>query len=223
VVNGVDLKNVWDIQGPNGKKCLAVGEADFSPVADAIDSISCDDSSSVIRLEYKIHEKAKYPKYQIFQKECQEYFEAGTEPIRGILAPDEDNRVALSLTPTSDGNDALTASLEILLTEVSLSSSLWRRLSNMEKEHQTIEFCVRMGLWLPPEAGNMEVNFRETNVSMKFNKQTSGEGNRYVFDSFVLNPKELVRISVNLGSTVKVKDEKEDPPEDSSGEERVEL
>jgi len=216
VVNGVDLKNMWDIQGPNGKKCLAV--------ADAIDSISCDDSSSVIRLEYKIHEKAKYPKYQIFQKECQEYFEAGTEPIRGILSPDEDNRIALSLTPTSDGNDAQTASLEILLTEDSLSSSLWRRLSNMEQEHKTIEFCVRMGLWLPPEAGNMEVNFRETNVSMKFTKKTTGEGNRYVFDSFVLNPKELVGISVNLGSTVKVKnDEKEDPPEDSSGEERVEL
>jgi hypothetical protein len=224
IVNGVDLKNAWDISGPTSKKCLAEDDVDILPTDSAVNSTICDDSSSVIRLDYTIHKNAKHPKYQIFQKECQEEFEAGTEPIRGIMSPDEDNRIALSVSPTSDGYDTVTALLEVRLTKDSLSSSWWRRLSNTEKQQHTIEFCVRMGLWLPPEAGKMEVNFRETNVAVTFNKKASSEHDGYVVNSVALHPKKLVSISVKLGSsaTTMVKDEK-DTAEGSSGGKKDEL
>jgi len=225
MVNGADLKNAWDIIGPNGKKCLPEGDVGSLLTGSAINSTICDDSSSAIRLNYTIHKNAKYAKYKIFQKECQEEFEVGTEPIQGIMPPDEDSKIALSLSPSTDGYDTIAASFEIRPTKDYLSSPWWRRLSNTEKQQLTIEFCVRMGLWLPPEAGQIEVNFRETNVVVSFNKESSGEGDGYIVNSVELNAKELVGIKINLmGSTgaAIVKDEK-DPAEGSSGGKNDEL
>jgi len=225
IVNGVDLKNAWDILDATSKKCLAEDDVDILPTDSAVNSTVCGDSSSVIRLDYTIHKAAKYPKYQIFQKECDEEFEAGTEPMRGIMSPDEDNRIALSISPASDDETA-TASLEVRVTNDSLSSSWWRRLSDTEKQQKTIEFCVRMGLWLPPAAGKIEVNFRETNVAVTFNKKASSEHDSYVVHSVALDPKGLIGIAVHLGSSTTgktmVKDEK-DTPEGSSEEKKDEL
>ena len=97
-------------------------------------------------------------------------------------------------------------------------------MSNTEEQQKTIEFCVRMGLWLPPAAGRMEVNFRETNVAVTFNKKASSEHDGYVVNSVALHPKKLVSISVKLGSsaTTMVKDEK-DTAEGSSGGKKDEL
>lgn len=216
-----DLKNAWDIQGPIGKKCLVTGSDVDAAVPAESDTIStvCDDSSSAIRLEYTIHKNAKYPKYQIFQKGCEEVFDIGTEPVRGTMSPGEDNRTALSFSPASYDHDEVTATIEILPTKDSLSSPWWRRLSNTELQQHTVEFCIRMGLWIPPQAGNMEVNFRETNFVVTFNK-TSGDDNDdkseesdrdessdYVVDSVTVDPKPLIGISVSLmgatGATMK--------------------
>lgn len=223
-----DLKNAWDIQGPIGKKCLVTGsDVDAAPTESDISSTVCDDSSSAIRLEYTIHKNAKYPKYKIFQKGCEEVFDIGTEPVRGSMSPGEDNRTALVFSPASYNDDTVTATLEILPTKDSLSSPWWRRMSNTELKQHTVEFCIRMGLWLPPQAGNMEVNFRETNFVVTFNKTSDDdndndkseesdrdESSDYFVDSVTVNPKELVHIAVNLmgatASTVKGKIEKND-------------
>jgi hypothetical protein len=231
IVNGVDLKNLWDISDTTGKKCLAEDDVDILRTDSAVNGTSCDDSSSVIRLDYTIHKNAKYPKYKIFQKECDEEFEAGTEPMRGIMSPDEDNMIALSVSPASDVDETVTASLELRVTNDSLSSSWWRRLSNTEEQQKTIEFCVRMGLWLPPAAGRMEVNFRETNVAVTFNKKANSEHDSYAVHSVALEPKELIGVLVHVGSAATqvttVKDEKDedekDTAEDTSEEKKDEL
>lgn len=221
--NGFDLRKLWDIQGPDGKKCLTQAEVDIVPTGGAINSTVCEDSASIARLDYTIHKNAKYPKYQIFQKECKEEFTAGTEPIRGTKSPDEDNKIALSVSPASDDVDTVTASLEILLTEDSLTSSWWRQLTNTEKQQQTIQFCVRMGLWLPPEAGKMEVNFRETNVAVILDKTASGEHGGYVVNGVVLDAKELAQISVQVaGSSTRLQDG-QDPSENLVEEKKDEL
>ncbi|KAL3902870.1 MAG: hypothetical protein SGILL_010666 [Bacillariaceae sp.] len=59
---------------------------------------------------------------------------------------------------TNENSDSLPSISDLSFSEmVSVLTSWW---SGQTK----VEFCIRMGLWLPPEAGEIEVNFRETNV-----------------------------------------------------------
>uniref|UniRef100_A0A7S0XK33 Uncharacterized protein n=1 Tax=Pseudo-nitzschia delicatissima TaxID=44447 RepID=A0A7S0XK33_9STRA len=191
--NVLDLKNKWDIQGPEAKICGAT---------------VCDNSSSVIRLDYTIHKNAQFPKSRIFQKGCKEEFEAGTEPVLGGVSPDEDNRIDLTKSAASDGLDTVTASLDIRLTEDSLKSSWWQKFAYSENQQKTVEFCIRMGLWLPPQAGKVEVNFRETNIAVILDKkESSSDRDGYAVSSVVLDPIELVSIEVNLmGSASGIED-----------------
>jgi hypothetical protein len=209
---------LWDIQDPEGKICLSEGDNGIVPTESTTNRTTCGNSSSVIRLHYAIHKNADYPSYRIFQKECEEEFEAGTEPIVGSMPPDEDKRINLSKSATSDLDERVTASLEILLADGSLTSPWWRRLTSNEEQEKTIEFCIRMGLWLPPQAGKMEVNFRETNVAMIFEKEANGERDGYVVKSVVLEQKELISVNVNLmgsSSAGKIEGEQEDEIEGS--------
>jgi len=201
VVDG-DMRNTWNIEGPDGKKCLAEGDVDnvSSPDIPVNDTV-CESESSVIRLNYTIGKTVEYPKYQIFQKDCKEVFVAGTEPIQGIMSPDDDNTTALSMSPSLDGHDNKIASLELRLTKASLPS-FWKALAQrLSNTGQTVEFCIRMGLWLDLGQEKMEVNFRETNVVLTLQKITSDESDHYVVDSLVLDPLKprSIKVELNLG------------------------
>jgi len=212
-VSANDLKNIWDIQGPELKKCRNTGSDD--------DSI-CNHSSSAIRLDYIIHKRNKYAKYRIFQKECAEAFDAGTEPVRGSkMIPGRDNLFSLTLSPpTGDEDDKILASLEIRPTDDALTPSWWQRLTSNANQEQTIEFCIRMGLWLPPEAGGMEVNFRETNIALQYIKQDNGDG--YVFNDSLIDPKVPRSVTVKLSASRSIEKE-EDPAQITAGKEKDEL
>ena len=194
-------RNQWDIINPTGKKCLAKSNAkDASSFSSDRNSTACEDSSSAIRMEYKIHKNVKYPKYELFRKHCKERYETGAEPVRGFGSPDEINLNPLSLSSEFDNDDFVaTASIEILPIKDNLPSSWWDRLSNTKKRQHTVEFCVRMGTWLSPEI-NMEVNFRETNVIVTFNTTASDndDGGDIIVDSFELNTIDLVTITIEL-------------------------
>lgn len=203
------LRNAWDIDGPNGIRCLGKGiDSTKSSDSGIGNSIACEDSSSVLRMEYNIHKNAKYPKARIYQKDCNDQFEAGTAPIQATVLPEENGTVdllSLPLSTRSDTDDAAIASIEILPNKDFFVPSWWQRFASSEKPEYNVEFCIRMGLWLAPEAGNLEVNFRETNVSITFVKistdKTSGNDYEYVMDSFVLTPKKMVSINVVVGGT----------------------
>lgn len=194
-------RNQWDIINPTGKKCLAKIDAkDVTFGSIDPNSTACEDSSSALRMEYKIHKNIKYPKYELFRKDCEERYETGTEPVRGSASPDENNLSSLSLSSESDNDDIVaTASIEILIIKDNLPSSWWDRLTNSKKRQHTVEFCVRMGTWLPPEI-NMEVNFRQTNIIVTFNitESDNDDGDEIVVDSFELNTLDLVAIKINL-------------------------
>lgn len=207
------LESLWNIQDPEAKICRARGELDNLPPNSTITSKICDNRSSVIQMEYTIHQNAKFPKYKIFQKDCQAEFEDGTEQVKSSVSPDEDGRFDLAKTAGSSGGDSVTASLEILLAEGSLKTSWWQLLTFSEREPQTIEFCIHMGLWLPPQAGKMEVNFRDTNVAVTFDKDGS-------ITNITLDTLELKSVKIDLaGGSLK----KPDPRAVNGADDKDEL
>eukprot|EP00536_Pseudo-nitzschia_multiseries_P003313 jgi/Psemu1/301875/fgenesh1_kg.50_\ len=213
--SGSSLENLWDIINPIGKKCLVGNDAKEDQSSnDDTHSTVCEDASSAIRMEYKIHKNAKYPKYQLYQKECGERFEIGTEPVRGTTSPDTDHRIPLSMSPGLDGEDFVTASIELLPNKDYLSPSWFQRLTSTEKQQLTVEFCVRMSLWTAPDRGNVEVNFRDTNVVITFNTTATNNndnGRDIVVDSFELEQKKLLSAHIEIkGSSAKVVSEEKD-------------
>ena len=210
------LEKLWDIQGPEGKICRSERDNDVPSSEGEIETATCDNSSSIIRLDYTIHKNAKYPMYRIYRKDCQEEFEAGTEIVFGSISPDEDKRMNLSTSASPDDNDHVTASLEILLAEGSLTKSWWERLTFYVYQEKTVDFCVRTGLWLPPQAGKTEVNFRETNIAVTFGKEEGAEQDDYTVKSVSVNPKDLVGIEVNLFGALDQKKKSYNEPEDQA-------
>ena len=209
VVQALDLSAWWAIEGPDGKICLHEGDG----------GNVCDDAVSVIRLNYTIHKTVKIAKHEIFKKECEEKFEVGDEPFKS-------KSDALSLSSPSDSDDTITASIEMFVKEGYLTAPWWRRMSNTEKQQKSIEFCIKMGLWLPPDVGNMMVNFRETNVDVMFERRERVDGEEYAVSNIVLEPKELRKISVDfggLGGEIDTKKDNEDTGDISSSDEKDEL
>lgn len=201
------LQSRWDIAGPDGRTCLAEGDSNKI----------CDDASSVIRLDYTINKDVKNAKYQIFQKNCEVKFDAGTSPIEGTVSLDNDNYAAISIPPPSNDNATVTASIEIRAQQEYLLSPWWRRMSGTEKEQQSIEFCIKMSLWLPPDAGDMMVNFRETNVIVSFERKEGVDSEEYVVNGVVLEPKPLKTVTVDFGVS-----SKREVISDDSGEQKKE-
>lgn len=210
----IGLQRLWDIQGPEGKICRSESDNDVLSSEGEIDTTMCENSSSIIRLEYSIHKNAKYPKYRIFRKDCEEEFEAGTETILGSMSPDEDKRMNVSTHASSLDEEHVTASLEILLAEGSLMKSWWQRLTFYVYQEKTVEFCVRMGLWLPPQAGKTEVNFRETNIALTLGKEEGAEQDSYTVKNVAVHPKDLVGVEVNLFGALDHKKTSINEPED---------
>jgi hypothetical protein len=197
-------------------------------------------------LEYTISTHAKFARYKILPKDCTEQFEPGTEPVKGtgkVADMKESNGQFYSMTliRSDDNNDDQIALVEFLPTEIAASSWASSAVSwlwswwNSKQDGGTpdvIEFCIRMGLWLPPEAGEIEVNFRETNVMVTFRDHksltTTHVGGESVavrrVDNVVLDPRPMHDVTVKLmGAGVKevkrkepAKEEKEDEIVESS-------
>lgn len=219
------LEKLWDIKGPEGKLCRSGGENGVLSSEGAFETMLCDDSSSIMRLDYTIHKNMKFPMYRIFKKDCTEEFDEGREPILGSMSPDEDKRMNLSTSASPSNEESVTASLEILLAEGALTKSWWQRLTFYLYEEQTVEFCVRTGLWLPPQAGKTEVNFRETNIAITFSKEEGSGQDGYSVKAFAVEPKELVGVEIKLfgGGTQRKEISHEQDPAQASIEKKDEL
>ncbi|MGK3735607.1 MAG: hypothetical protein ACI8RD_008759 [Bacillariaceae sp.] len=206
--DGAELFKRWDVSDPTAMICRE-GVKDDNVALDSNSTSDCNNPTSAIRLEYTLHKLAKYAKYQIFHKEdCEEEFDIGTEPVQGTV---------ISLSPESNGeDDTATASVEFFPVIVSSSSwsSWWRSLT---EKKQTVEFCIRVGLWTSPKSDAMEVNFRETIVSVtyynskdNYNKtkkngrdvsssdDTTVQRKEYVIERVSVTPKPLRSVTVNV-------------------------
>jgi hypothetical protein len=160
----LSLEDRWRIGGP-GVKAYPSREADkSSPNA-------CGTCSSPLafQIEYVVSQDVKYAYYQIFKKDCKEVFEDGKEIVKGtgVAVERNGNPNLYKMTLSNIDTDNQLASVEFVPTEASAiswwsSMMFWK--TQPSKSDEVLEFCIRMGLWLPPEAGDIEVNFRETNV-----------------------------------------------------------
>jgi hypothetical protein len=202
------LKSFY-ISDPSAMICRE-GVKDDNAALDSNSTSDCKNPLSALRLEYTIHKLAKYAKYQILHNDCEEEFDIGTEPVQGTV---------ISLSPESNGeDDTATASVEFFPVIVSSSSSSlsswWRSLT---EKKQTVEFCLRVGLWTSPKSDAMEVNFRETIVSVtyyyskdNYNKtkkngrdisssgDTTVQRKEYAIERVSVTPKPLRSITVNV-------------------------
>ena len=212
-LEGGTLSERWEIVGPHAMKCPQSGsdtivKATEKTAQDSSSSSSiCSDPTSAIRLEYSISKLTKYgeAKYRIKKKDCDEDFASGTEPVRGITSQNKDNTKKgnepfslMSLSSESDNDGSITASVELSLANASspsLLSWLWSKTKKVQDDgNRTVEFCIRMSLWLPQPGGD-EVNFRESNVAV-----TLAQRRGIVIDSIMVNPKKLKTVKVNIGS-----------------------
>jgi hypothetical protein len=169
-----NLADRWKIEGPR-----AVVEKD---------------PSSSFRLEYTVSSKSKFARYKTFQKGCQEEYADGVgdekngvqSPVKGTGEPvGEAGKSLLSMTLSPDSSSSTDDQIASVSFEIpniskkaeSFSSFSIADLVSMASSYfssgrTTLEFCIRMGLWLPPEAGENEVNFRETNVKVTLQADT---------------------------------------------------
>ncbi|KAL3915519.1 MAG: hypothetical protein SGILL_005614 [Bacillariaceae sp.] len=145
-----------------------------------------DGSASSFQLEYTVSDKVQFARYKIFQKGCKEEFGVSEgertvqAPVKGsgeVAGDPEKKHRALQLTPDKDSsNDDQIASVTFTIAAPSEEaadstpsysiSDLVSTVMSYFSDEITIEFCIRVGLWTPPEAGDMEVNFRETDVAV---------------------------------------------------------
>jgi hypothetical protein len=136
------------------------GVKDDNVALDSNSTSDCKNPLSALRLEHTLNKLSKYAKYQILHTDCEEEFDIGTEPVQGTV---------ISLSPESNGeDDTVTASVEFF--PVIVSSSSWSSWWSLTEKKQTVEFCLRFGVWTSPKSDAMEVNFRETIVSMTYYK-----------------------------------------------------
>jgi hypothetical protein len=103
------------------------------------------------------------------------------------------------------------------------SSSMFGWVSSLHSwitgdDKNILHFCLRMGLWLPPEAGEQEVNFRETNV-----KVTLGGDDGKTIQSVELEARPMNPVQVHiLGGKVKSGGDPIQKEDDDEGHEAVE-
>lgn len=211
----------WDIRDPLGRKC---------------DEGTCNHDVSDIRLEYTISHLAKYPRYRILRKDCEEVFDDGEEPIRdsspeGVKVVNNYAVMSTSRKLNDDEQSAI-SSAEFLIAVDSFSSwSSW--LSDITKNRRTLEFCVRFSLWTSSKSDAIEVNFRDINVDVTLldkktkdtrQKDNDNDASSITKSGFVVNdvklvPLELIGVEVNiLGASSKMDNSKKDDKDESRDE-----
>lgn len=144
---------------------------------------------TAFQLTYGVHRHPKTIKYRIFQKGCLHEFEGGNFPLVGSGGLDSHGDDVTGpyyvVTPRqldADDTSNQTVAIEFIPTE-------------MGEKQDRIEFCIRMGLWLPPEAGGLEVSFRQTNVVVTF---AHNEQFDRIVQSVELDPLPLVAVTLNV-------------------------
>mmetsp|Transcript_31459 Transcript_31459/g.52515 ORF Transcript_31459/g.52515 Transcript_31459/m.52515 type:complete len:275 (-) Transcript_31459:250-1074(-) len=200
------LEDRWKIEGPR--------TTDLSSSSNNNNDCATCSSPLVFPLEYTINRHVKYARYRIFQKDCTEEFEEGKEPVKGSGDAIKDKEggngpfYSMTLKPDRENPDDQIAVVEFMPIDV--SSSWWESLfwwnQKQQSQPDVIEFCIRMGLWLPPEAGEVEVNFRETNVKVTFQDKTAltttedGKSSTNIrrIDSITLDPRPLISVNVTV-------------------------
>jgi hypothetical protein len=188
------LEDTWKIDGPRAKIKISPVNNDNNAAEKNSDSklLPCDTcrSPQAFQLEYSISNKVKLARYKVFQLDCNNEFEVGTELVQGTgdiiekegsgpfytmdisSNPLDDSQIAsVELVPTIAASTNETSARSYLMDLYSVISAY---LFGDDVAHTTtVRFCIRMGLFLPPEAGGMEVNFRETNVIVTLREDLS--------------------------------------------------
>jgi hypothetical protein len=154
-VSGGSLNERWNIDGP---------QAIWDDVSEEES-----DSPGAFVLEYHVSDFAKYPKYQIYHKNCKEVHQENAEQdlfasVSLQLLPDEDDRhqkLLLELTPKHAAQHE---------QEYDHETTSWYNRLFQRENNKPLEFCVRVGLWTGPnpEEGDGEANFRETDVQVHY-------------------------------------------------------
>mmetsp|Transcript_22529 Transcript_22529/g.53222 ORF Transcript_22529/g.53222 Transcript_22529/m.53222 type:complete len:333 (+) Transcript_22529:86-1084(+) len=168
------LGDMWRIEDPIAVLLSPAGE---TPPATS-DGTETDGTEKVrsFQLEYTISSTPKYARYRILKKNCREYYKPGQEPVMA-KAPVAQQQQSVEDGDTKDhtrGQIMYIPNIEPSETNsqdqkvtAKFVAKVPPRLSS-DDDDATVEFCVRIGVFLPPQAGEMEVNFRETNVKMSF-------------------------------------------------------
>jgi hypothetical protein len=166
-VLGGSLNERWNIDGPQA-------------IWDDSEEEESGSSPGAFVLEYHISDFAKYPKYQIYHKNCKEVDQNNAEQdlfasVSVRLLPDDDDqhqKLLLELTP----KHAAAAQHE---QEDDLETSSWYSyLFQRKNNRKPLEFCVRVGLWTGPNPeGGGEANFRETDVQVHY-LEKKGDGGK---------------------------------------------
>ena len=129
------------------------------------------------QLEYTISSTPKYARYRILKKNCREDYKPGQEPViaKAPVAQQQQQQQQqqqksvggqVMYIPTIEPSETNPQDQKVTAKFVAKVPPRWS--SSSDNEDGSVEFCVRLGLFLPPQAGEMEVNFRETNVKMSF-------------------------------------------------------
>jgi hypothetical protein len=203
VGTNASLQDVWRIKGPTAKTTAA----------------------TTFQLEYAISDRAKYARYKLFHKDCKEEFvDEETPMVKGdgnVVETEEEGATSpfytMTLLPDPSGNGQI-ASVKLAPTVVATqpksapwSSSVSEVLSWLSSwiwgGDNSLHFCIRMGLWLPPQAGAMEVNFRETNVEVILGE--NGVVQKVELEARPMNPVSVHIAGAKLKSTVQKEDEAE--------------
>jgi hypothetical protein len=199
-----NLEDRWMILGPDVKAYPTKEEEKSSPNA-------CGTCSSPVafQIEYIVSKDIKYAYYKVLQKDCTEEYEPGTEIVTGtgeaVQRNGDGNLYTMTLSNIVDTDNQL-ASVEFVPADTQAPSwwsnmMFWKTKPN--RSDNILEFCIRMGLWLPPEAGDIEVNFRETNVLAAYTESPvlteSGEATSFRrVNIVVLDPRPMNNVTVTV-------------------------
>mmetsp|Transcript_22527 Transcript_22527/g.53204 ORF Transcript_22527/g.53204 Transcript_22527/m.53204 type:complete len:334 (+) Transcript_22527:86-1087(+) len=169
------LGEMWRIEDPMAVLLSPAGE---NPPATS-DGTETDGTGKEMsfQLEYTISSTPKYARYRILKKNCREYYKPGQEPViaKAPVAQQQQQqsvedgdtkdhtRGQIMYIPTIEPSETNSQDQKVTAKFV---AKVPPRISSDDDD--TVEFCVRIGVFLPPQAGEMEVNFRETNVKMSF-------------------------------------------------------
>lgn len=191
IVVEAGLGEVWKIENPTARWHFSTSSDNGDPgefSSSSSSSTSSPSSPLFFQLEYAVSDRAKVARYRIFQKGCREEYKLGREPVlaRGPLV-----LPSTTTTPTTEG-DNLQGTAEIMKAvpkSPMYSPTFQPSLTNPKEQivvvrlevpkvrssQSVVEFCVRLGLFLPPAAGDTEVNFRETDVTLTFESDSDDE------------------------------------------------
>jgi hypothetical protein len=144
------LKDRWNIGGP-----------------EAIWETSEESCSQAFMLEYTVSNDVRHPHYQIYHKNCQEVHPHADELFASasleLVQPpgdEEHQNVLVVLNPKANDEEEHSAWYHYFLKR--------------PNEKPALEFCVRMSLWTGPNPeGDVEVNFRATDVQVTLEKRES--------------------------------------------------